>query len=135
MKTQQRGVALLEALIAILILGIGVLGTIGLQGRAYSALSDASMRSEATMACEKLLGVMTNDQANLVSYALATGGTPSAWVAPWVAETQARIPGAKITVEVATVGSSRQVDIDIQWTRKAGDKRNQHHVTSWISAS
>ena len=31
----QRGIAMIEVLVAILLLGIGVLGTIGLQGRSY----------------------------------------------------------------------------------------------------
>ena len=74
---RQGGIALLEAMLAIVILGIGLLGTIGLQARAYSALSDAGMRAEATMAGEKLLGVMMADTANLAGYNLAENGTPA----------------------------------------------------------
>ena len=80
-RRRQGGIALLEAMLAIVILGIGLLGTIGLQARAYSALSDAGMRAEATMAGEKLLGVMTADAANLASYNLAENGTPGAAIA------------------------------------------------------
>jgi type IV pilus assembly protein PilV len=145
MKTQQRGVALLEVLIAVLILGIGVLGTIGLQARAYSALSDAGMRSEATMACEKLIGLMSNDQDNLDSYALAAGGAAGARLAPWLSDTTARIPGATVTVTIAPLTSASQVaipltsasqvDILIRWIRKTGDKPTQHRVTTYISPS
>jgi type IV pilus assembly protein PilV len=39
-------------MLAIVILGIGLLGTVGLQARAYSALSDAGARAEATLAAE-----------------------------------------------------------------------------------
>lgn len=141
MKTQQRGIALLEALIATLILAIGLLGTIGLQARAYSALSDAGMRAEATMAGEKLLAIMANDQgalqANLPNYALAAAAvTPSVQVAPWLAQTQALIPGASVVVTVTPNGATLcQVDIAISWTRKTGDKANVHRVTSYIAAS
>lgn len=132
---RQAGVALLEAMLAIVILGIGLLGTVGLQARAYSALSDASMRAEATMATEKLLGVMSNDVANVAagSYVLQAGASPSTVLAPWVAETRRYIPSANITVAVTGQVRRYQVDITIKWTRKTGAAENQHLVTSYIS--
>lgn len=140
MNTTQRGVALLEVLLASLILAIGLLGTIGLQARAYSALSDAAMRAEATIATEKLLGIMTNDQgagqANLALYAIAPGDVPGAALAPWHEETLAQIPGATITVAVTPSGTRlARVDITISWVRKAGDPANRHRMTSYIAAS
>lgn len=134
---RQRGVALLEAMIATVILAIGLLGTIGLQARAYSALADADARAEATIAAEKLLGVMANDAPNLGSYALASGGTPSAVLQPWVDETTKYIPNPAITVKLTPQTGYTQVDILIKWTRKAasGTTRaitNQHQITSYI---
>ncbi|SFL56546.1 type IV pilus assembly protein PilV [Rugamonas rubra] len=132
-RAAQRGVALLEAMLAIVILGIGLLGTVGLQARAYSALSDASMRAEATMAVEKLLGVMSNDVANIPNYALAEGAVPNAALAPWLAETRGYIPGARIAVAVTAELRRFRVDATIRWTRKAGGVENQHQITSYIS--
>ena len=131
----QNGIALLEALLASVLLAIGLLGTIGMQARAYSALSDASMRAEATIASEQLLGVIASDQANLASYALVSGGTPSLALAPWVAATRAAMPGALIDVTIVpTVGTARsEVDIRIRWTRKSGGSENVHLVTAYIS--
>lgn len=133
-KRHQGGVALLEAMLAVILLGLGLLGTIGLQARAYSALSDASMRAEATMATEKLLGVMNNDIVNVAAgnYVLSAGGQPSVALAPWVADTRTYIPGARITVAVAGQAQRYQVDIAIRWTRKQGDVENVHQVTSYI---
>jgi type IV pilus assembly protein PilV len=135
MKNQQRGIALLEALVAILILGVGVLGMIGLQGKAYSSLSDAGMRAEATMAGDKLVGVMTNDLANAADYALAANATPGDRIKPWLDETKAAIPGAKVVVAVAAATGAVRVDIDIKWTRKTGDRESRHHVTSYLAKS
>jgi type IV pilus assembly protein PilV len=140
MKTHQRGIALLEALLATVILAIGLLGTIGLQARAYSVLSEADMRAEATIATEKLLGIMSNDQgalqSNLAGYAVAAGGAPGAALAPWYAETRALVPGAIIAVVVTPNGTSQsRVDITISWIRRNGDKTNQHRMTSYIAAS
>ena len=53
------------------------------------------------MAAEKLIGIATNDQANLAAYALVKGATPNATLQPWYDDTVAHIPGAKITVAVA----------------------------------
>jgi type IV pilus assembly protein PilV len=133
----QRGIAMIEVLVAILLLGIGVLGTIGLQGRSYSALADTGMRAEATIAAEKLIGVATNDQANLADYALTLGGTPSATLKPWYDETVAHIPGAKIAVAVLapSMTAPGQVTVTIQWLRKAGSPTNTHTVTSYLAPS
>ncbi|MBP1203141.1 type IV pilus assembly protein PilV [Duganella sp. 1411] len=132
-RRRQGGIALLEAMLAIVILGIGLLGTIGLQARAYSALSDAGMRAEATMAGEKLLGVMTADAANLASYNLAENGTPGAAIAPWLTETRAAIPGALVSVTVVRQTFQTQVDIAIRWQRKANTDQNRHLVTAYIA--
>ena len=123
---------MLEAMIAILLLAIGLIGTVGMQARAMAALNDAGMRAEATMAAEKLLGVMSADAANLPSYALTETGAPSAAIQPWVAETRRFIPNAKLSVALTPQTRRTQVDISIKWTRKAGDAENQHLVTAYI---
>jgi type IV pilus assembly protein PilV len=131
---RQGGVALLEALLAAVLLAIGLLGTIGLQARAYSALSDAGMRAEATIAAERLIGVMTTDPDSLSDYTLATGGTPSARLAPWYAATRKSIPGAQVAVTVVpgTGGGAANVTIAISWQRKADAPSNTHTVRAYI---
>jgi type IV pilus assembly protein PilV len=134
---RQRGVVLLEALLATLILAIGLLGAIGLQARAYSALSDAGMRGEAVIASERLLGSMSNDQTNLAEYALAANATPSARLATWHDATLAVLPGATIAITITpTVDASRtEVQVTISWTRKAGMPANTHRVIAYIALS
>ncbi|MGZ5199596.1 MAG: type IV pilus modification PilV family protein [Telluria sp.] len=137
MKRQvQQGFALIEALIAVALLAIGLLGTVALQAKSYAALSDAGMRAEATIAAEQLLGEMTTDQANLASYAFSSG-TPSDQLAPWYNATRARIPNATITVAVTPQGTPARtrVDISISWQRKTGDQTNRHDVTSYIAGA
>ena len=136
-KHRQSGVALLEALIATLILAIGLLGTIGMQARAFSALADAGMRAEATIASEKLLAQMTLDQANLASYAYSGSGTPSAAVSGWVTDTRSAIPGAGLLVTVDAVPATTRsvINITINWTRKTGGQVNTNVVTSYIANS
>ncbi|MDB5916232.1 MAG: hypothetical protein JWR40_466 [Massilia sp.] len=137
MMRRQNGLALLESLIATLLLAIGLLGAIGMQARAYSALSDASMRAEATMASERLLAQMSIDQANLASYAYTGSGVPNARVSGWVAQTRAAIPGAGLVVQVTPVAATSRsvINIAVTWQRKQGGATNQHLMTSYIANS
>ncbi|WP_432378401.1 type IV pilus modification PilV family protein [Duganella sp. P38] len=134
-RTGQRGIALLEAMLAIVILGIGLLGTVGMQARAYSALADAGMRAEATLASEKLIGVMSADVASINLYNLAENGAPNTRLAAWAQETKTAIPGAVLAVTVADQPAMNryQIDISIRWQRKARSEVNQHRVTSYIA--
>jgi type IV pilus assembly protein PilV len=133
----QGGFALIEALIAVAILAIGLIGTLGLQARSYAALQDSAMRTEATLAAESLLGIMATDQANLSAYAVVAGAAPSATLKPWYDETVAHIPAASIgvTVTPGAAAAGTRVDINIGWTRKTGAKANQHRITSYIAGS
>lgn len=137
-KPRQQGIALVEVLVAVVILAIGLLGTIGLQARAYSALNDATQRGEATIATEKLIGIMTVDQANLEEYALELDQEPSVSLAGWYEETQAAIPGAWTRVEVTPVAGTERTEvvISIGWQRKGSDNfTNTHRVVTYISQS
>lgn len=131
----QAGIAMVEVMVAVVILAIGLIGTMGLQIRSYAALVDSGNRFEATMAAEKLIGLMTVDQANLAAYALAPGATPSARLQPWCTETIAHIPGASLRVDVAPAANTdgTQVIVTITWTRKAGTAPNSHRLAAYIA--
>ncbi len=128
----QEGVALLEALVAVVILALGLLGTIGLQARSYSALADSQMRAEATLAADRLLGIMTNDVANAGNYQVALDATAPTALLPWARETAAVIPGARYRVAVVAEPDRSRVEIEIHWRRKQGDANSQHLVTAYI---
>lgn len=131
-KSSQRGIALIENMVAIVILSVGVLGTIGLQAKAISSLSDSRSRVEASIAAEKLIGIIWNNQANAASY--ATGGSG---LTNWKNELETNIPGASaavtITATTPVAGTTRnQVDIVITWQRRTGDDVSTHRVTAFL---
>jgi type IV pilus assembly protein PilV len=136
-RRRQGGVALLEALLAAVLLAIGLLGTIGLQARSYAALSDAGMRAEATIAANKLLGIMNTDLDHLTAYGKAAGAQPSVRLAQWHAETVRLIPGASVLVAVtpAAGGAPAAVDITISWRRKADTPLNTHRISAYFAGS
>lgn len=64
----QRGVALLEVLVAILIFSIGVLGIVGLQMSMTKALTVSKHRGEAAYLAQELIGTIWADMPNLGRY-------------------------------------------------------------------
>ena len=95
-----RGAMLLEALVAILIFSVGVLGVIGLQASAVKQSTDARYRIEAAQLADQLIGDMW--AGNRLPTALKTRfETCSSSACPgfnaWVAAVQARLPGVTST--------------------------------------
>ncbi|MFZ6646706.1 type IV pilus modification PilV family protein [Undibacterium sp. TJN25] len=67
-RTRQRGIVLLEALIAIFIFSIGILGIVGLQASMIKGTSDTKYRIEATNIAEQRVSQIWLDQGNLANY-------------------------------------------------------------------
>jgi type IV pilus assembly protein PilV len=135
-KRRQEGVALLEALIAVLILAIGLIGTVGLQARSYAALSDAGLRAEATIAVNELLGIMNSDLEHAADYAVAAGEEPGERLQAWHEAVSARLPGATITVgviEPTSAAPRTTVSVRIGWRRQDNDSDNTHSVTAYLA--
>ncbi|TSA14001.1 MAG: prepilin-type N-terminal cleavage/methylation domain-containing protein [Betaproteobacteria bacterium] len=123
MQIRQQGSALIEVMIAVIILAIGVLGAIGLQAKSLSALSNAGARVDATIAAERAIGLMWTDQANLASYVWnSTGGPAPAVLATWMTDTQAVLPNVTAAITVTPVGgsSASQVSVTLTWQRRVG---------------
>lgn len=131
---QQAGIALIEALVAAVLLAIGLIGVIGLQARSQGALADAGLRAEAVIAANRLQGTMSVDQANLAAYALAAGGTAGARLQPWLQETRLHIPNAGVAIAVGAPAAGRtRVAVTISWARKSGTAANQHSVVFYLA--
>ncbi len=114
----QRGTFLLEALIAILIVALGVLGLVALQTRAMQQTDDSHYRSEAAFLVNDMISQMwISDPATLVAD-FTTGGTPYNNFKTLV---QARLPGSTtvplvtVTQRGATPSSGFDVNVTIYW--------------------
>ena len=70
----QRGVGLVEVLIAVLVLTVGILGVAGLQITGKQALNDASQRSLATSLARDVIERMRSNASELESYETTVGG-------------------------------------------------------------
>ena len=138
MRNRQSGVMLLEAMIAILIFSLGVLGVVGMQAMAVRASRDAQYRSEASLLVNDLVGQMwVADRTGAELVAKFQGnsvpaGAPATPYDIWCARVVATLPGASdfppvVTVVPGEMGpprASSKVDIAVRW--KAPNETTEH---------
>lgn len=131
---KQAGAAMLESIVAVILLGVGLLGTVAMQARSYAAINDAGLRAEATLAADRLVGIMSNDYDNIDKYTFAEKDKkqPAAALKPWMDETLAAVPGSAVDVVVARGATQTQVTVTIAWQRRKGDEPNRHVMTTYI---
>ena len=67
-KSVQKGVVLLEAMIAILIFSVGVLALVGLQAAMVKNTSDSKYRADASYIAQQRIGTIWSDSANATTY-------------------------------------------------------------------
>ena len=139
-KHRQQGVALLEALIAILIFSFGVLGLVGLQASSIGFLSDARDRVDASQLAAQLASTLqVTDPASLTSLTYGGSGTVPPELAAWVGLVEGKLPGAgsagtrPIISVVSTPGVAGAgetvytVAITVRWKPPSGEVR-QHRL-------
>ncbi len=131
MKTQgQHGFFLLEALIALLIFSLGILGMVGMGGAAIAAQSDAQYRTEAAGYANEIATqiALNADRANLATSLpefahqpvdggyCVFGGAASAQqpVIDWVDKVRGAVPGT-LGLPGATL-TSQQIAVDVSPT-------------------
>jgi type IV pilus assembly protein PilV len=129
---EQRGIALLETLIAVVVFSIGVLGLIGLLGISVKSSSDAKYRADAAYLANQVVSRMWVDQTNVGSYAhnaaaaacsAAGGASATSAYAPlqsWLTSVAAALPGGggarqRIVVDTATVPGTTIVTVTMCW--------------------
>ena len=74
-KHKQQGFSLIEALVAFLILSVGMLGIASLQTMSLKSGHTAAMRTVAVMKVEEVLESMRSNPAVIASYAAGTADT------------------------------------------------------------
>jgi len=136
---------LLEALIAILIFSMGVLGLVGMQAAAVNASRDAKYRADAGLLANELIGQMwasKRDGAALQSDFSSTGSTPNAYSA-WAARVAATLPVTTVPAPVVVVvqgapvtpttpPTSSKVTITVSWQAPGGPVSNYRVVVQVI---
>ena len=131
---RQRGISLIDALIAIAILSFGLVGMTRMQGRMVSSSTDAQLRTTAVQLADELLNTVLVDVANAACYTLPQAGAcgsaaAAARTADWAARVAATLPGA-VTRTVTLNAATGRMTVSIGWTaRDSADPRLLNVVT------
>jgi type IV pilus assembly protein PilV len=154
----QRGFLLIEALIAILIFSLGILGMVAMGGTAIGAQSDARYRTDAARLTTDLASRIALDvdrtsegtlETTLGSYQHQPGGSNCAFsgtastadvVTAWVAEATAVLPGVsdanqQVIVSNTAAGHNR-VEITVCWkdpTTPSGTAMRRHTLVTYVN--
>ena len=126
----QRGLMLIEALVAIAIFSFAILGIVGLQATAIRAVRDADYRAKASLFANQLVGRMWVDRYNVPTYALnaditglcPAGGNSSANAAvnEWLdslgsTDNPGALPGAAQLRQKILVAADNTVTLVLCW--------------------
>jgi type IV pilus assembly protein PilV len=104
----QRGVALLECLMALLIFSVGLLGLLGLEARVMNTSVDSENRNRAAMLASEVASQMW-----LNNTVAPTAPAIVAVAANAADQTNGGLPGGVVTV--TQIGTTNAADITVTW--------------------
>ena len=127
-RRSQHGVAMIEVLVAVLILSFGVLGLIGLQARAINVANDAEDRNQAALLADEIIAAMWINRSTTVADD----------VTAWDTTVGSRLPNGDGTVTAvpgdATLSGSA-ADVAITWkqpSRKSADEGGTLSIRAYL---
>lgn len=126
-----RGVAMLEALFAVLVLCFGILILVALLGFSTKAQSAAKYRGDATNLATEVISLAWIDKPNIASYATNSTSTcsiPSC--AAWLAKVSDLLPHG--TASVSVIPATGVFSVQISWT-PPGDSVHSYAVSTSIN--
>ena len=135
-RIAQSGVALLEAMVAVLIFSFGVLGLIAILAGSIRATNDARYRAEAANLAQALLGAMWSTRAADLDTEFGAGGPQ---LVAWQSQVASLLPAATGSnlpiVDLSQPGlstQSRSVVVTMFWQRPGEAGRHQLLITAQI---
>ncbi len=116
----ERGIVLLEALIAILIFSFGVLGIVGLQAAMVKGTTQAKNRSDASFIAQRRIAMIwaDPDPATLIAF----GEVNTAVI---------ELPSGLRSTNVTVVGNNADVVVTVQWT-VPGEPQHSYSTNAYI---
>jgi len=123
----QRGVMLIEALVAILIFSIGIIALLGLQAHSIVQVSQAKYRTDASYLANQIIARMWVDQANLANYA-AKG---YAGRTDWDTLVSSTLPAGDGAIVVA----GNRVTVTVRWRQPEDTTVRRYQAVATINGS
>jgi type IV pilus assembly protein PilV len=128
----QRGSALLESLVALVIFSLGVIALMGLQANAAHRLGDTKYRFDASFLANELIGEMWASPSSIATFNCGDPCTTTAntQLTAWLARVQTVLPGVYLdgspgsqtpgVVVVSDPSVGNQVTITLRWKVSQG---------------
>lgn len=110
-RSLSRGVALIEALVAMLLFSIGILAAVGLHAAMVKNQTNTSLRSDASNLASEAIGVMWSDAANVALYA-GDSCAAHARCRELQDKAQKRLPAGVLDISLDGVAST----VVVRWT-------------------
>ncbi len=141
MRRHRHGSTLIEALAALLVFSVGILGLAALNVSLVDQTTNAQLRAHATYLAEELLGLATADLANIGCYTMTPTG-PAACASPvaqtavanWRARVLAALPGAMETPPTVTYADSGidkgNLTVTLLWKRPHESTQHNYVLTT-----
>lgn len=128
----QRGVGLLDAMIALAILAFGMLGMTRMQSNLVKQATDSQARLTASQLGDELLSTALVDLGNAACYTLPAAGACASVAArastdAWKTRVLAALPG---TPSATSALAGDRLTVTISWTDKAAAEARTLQVTT-----
>ncbi len=116
-RCRQRGSALIEGLLAIVVFSVGLIGLLMLLSAALVESGNARYRSEASLLASDLVGRMWSGDRSASSLKARFGDTGTDEYQQWLKRVQANLPGVTTTANLPQVeiDDDRNVTITLGW--------------------
>ena len=136
-RIKESGFALIEALISMVVLAVGVVGLLFMNGFLMSSATVSNQRLAASLLADELITMAQTDPSNAGCYAtsgVTTCASPSAgqFRVDWSSRVQARLPGAAALPPVVDMDADRTFTVTVQWRQKDGSVTRNHRVATQI---
>lgn len=147
MPTAQRGVSLIESLVALLVLAVGIMGLAGVQTRLLVESRTANQRATAVALIDSLRNQMLLNRNAMTAgnYTLAWGGSSAVQdcfaaqctgpqmaqsdLNRWLAEVATKLPGSNASVFVSPT-DARQIGIAIAWAANEASANTSNYTAA-----
>lgn len=127
----QKGFVILEAMVAIMVFALGILGLVGVQAAMTREQTTSKIRADAAYLASQLVGEMWVDIPNLSQYA---SGNCNGYTkcADWLNKVAVNLPSGSSTVTVDS--ATGDVSITVSWTMPGGDAHQHVTATTIVKA-
>lgn len=128
---RMQGFALMEALVAMLVFALGILGMVGMQATMAREQTAAKLRSDAAYLASELVGTMWGDIPNLAQYGAGNCNSYTR-CSDWINKVSATMPGSSVTLNVNA--GTGDVSVTVIWTLPGGEEHRYTMATTVVAA-